>query len=300
MQSTTKTIKIRIGDEFNSQSHISVAYRNLGLGGVAAGAPASNTLCFTFNTKPGADPFEIGQVSGMIDSFVGQGLATQPPGMNFQCNTTVEEGFFMGDPSKLKFTFSGLHGILSDQGPPGAQEFFAVVGQVAVPSASIVLNFNGDLTNQSNEWLGAELVVTGEVNDSQMLKAILMEAPEPVRLLALFNNAFVEFDSLQQLKTEWGLWPEEIDELRYSNLVSLIKQAIKLALNENNIYLGADLEQMREPFGSMYDAIQSVLSGSLNVVLNIAGHELRIDIDTPFLSILPQSFNAIGAEILSQ
>jgi len=299
MQSTTKTIKIRIGEEFTPQSHISIAYRNLGLGGVAAGAPASNTLCFTFNTKPGADPFEIGQLSGMCDSFIAQGLATQPPGMNFQCNTTVEEGFFMGDPSKLKFTFNGLHGILTDQGPPGAQEFFAVVGQAAVPSASIVLNFNGDLTNQSDDWLGAELVVTAEVVDSQMLKAVLLEAPEPFRILALFNNAFVGFDSLQQLKTEWGLWPQEIDELRYSNLVSLIKMAMKFLLNSNNIYLGADLEQMREPFGTMYDSVQNVLSGSLNVVLNIAGHELRVDIDIPFLSILPKSFNAIGADILS-
>jgi len=281
--------------EFTSESHIALTYKHLGINSVAAGAPASNAISIVFNCKPNVDPFELGEISGMFDSFISAGLSTQPPGFNIQCNTTVEEGFFMGDPAKLKFTLSGLHSFVND-GP--GQEIVAIAAQVSIPNASIILNLNGNLNNPSDEWIALELIVSAELGDHQFLKAMLQQLPEPLRLLTLFNNASVTFDSVEQLKTEWGLWPGDIGDVKWSNLVSLLKKSMKLGFNANGIYLGADLEGLREPFGSLYDAAQRVLTGSTSIVVNLAGNEIRLELDIPFLSLLPQSFNAIGAEIL--
>jgi len=202
----------------------------------------------------------------------------------------------MGDPAKLKFVFSGLHNLIND-GP--GQEIVAIAAQANIPSASVVLNFNGNLNVPSDDWLAAELVVTGEIGDHQFLKVMLQELPEPVRLISIFNSASITFDSFEQLKNEWGFWPDEIGEVKHSNLQTLVKQTLKLMLNDSGIYLGADLEKFRDPFGSLYDAVQRVLTGSLSVVFSLAGNEIRLELDIPFLQLLPLTFNAYGAEILS-
>jgi len=296
MQSTSKSFRIHVGGEFTPESHISLSYRHLGLGSVAAGAPASNSVSFTFQCKSNADPFEIGEVSGMLDSFIAAGLANPPPGFNIQANTTVEEGFFMGDSTKLKFTFTGLHTFIQD-GP--GQEIVAVAAQANIPSASIVLNFNGNLNTPSDDWVQPELLVNAEIGEYQFLKVMLQQVPEPFRALALFNHATISFDSMEQLKNEWGFWPNEIGDVKYSSLQELVKNFVKLVMNENGIYLGADLEAFRDPFGSLYDAVQRVLTGPFTIVLSLAGNEVRLESDITFLKLLPQTFNAFGAEILS-
>eukprot|EP01129_Flabellula_baltica_P003789 TRINITY_DN13519_c0_g1_i1.p1 TRINITY_DN13519_c0_g1~~TRINITY_DN13519_c0_g1_i1.p1 ORF type:complete len:308 (-),score=75.08 TRINITY_DN13519_c0_g1_i1:25-909(-) len=293
MSTTNKSITIRFGEPFQPKSHISINYTNLSQTNPAVTTPA-NQVQITFGCQSNVDPFALGELNGMLETFVQAGLSEMPiSGITFASD--VQQGFYAGDPTTLKWTFGGIED-LATEGPPG--EIIAMASQVGVPTASVHLNLNGDLNQRTDDWIAAELVVNADVRPTEMLKGLLRQAPEELRLAVLFGSAVISFSTPDELK-EWGLWPEDLDDVTYSNVEALIKKAAKLVFNQNGVKVAADMEELREPFGTIYDQVQNCFTGCFTITLNVLGHEIVLESTIPFLTVLPQSFDSIGAEILS-